>query len=342
MIKLSETNPQNLIARQKKILIIRLDKIGDLVCSLPVDQILDQKIYQVSWLVNQGLEFVVNHATPKRNFFSVNKKKSWTAFNKLLSHLKNNEYSTAISLQAPWWVSLALFLARVPVRAGVYSQWHSFLFLNRGIRQKRSLAEKHETEYNLEVLCHALNIPKPNQCPMLHLETNPADSILKKWNLNNKDYMVVHPGMAGSAKNWAAQNYSDLIEALGKKITIVLTGTFSDRQWTQKIIHDFSGQDFFINLCEQLDPVELLGILSGAKKVFAPSTGVAHLAASLGIPTVCIFSPIRVQRAQRWAPRGEHVEIHTPPVHCPAHFHCLGEKCQYFDCMNQIKPANLN
>lgn len=36
------------------------------------------------------------------------------------------------------------------------SQWHSYIFLNHGLRQSRTLAEKHEADYNFELMQFAL------------------------------------------------------------------------------------------------------------------------------------------------------------------------------------------
>ena len=34
-----------------KVFFIRLDKIGDLICTLPVDQILDESNYDITWII---------------------------------------------------------------------------------------------------------------------------------------------------------------------------------------------------------------------------------------------------------------------------------------------------
>ncbi|WP_374032053.1 glycosyltransferase family 9 protein [Bdellovibrio bacteriovorus] len=118
----------------------------------------------------------------------------------------------AVSLQAPWWVSYALWVEGVPVRAGVRSQWHSFLFLNKGLRQRRSLAVQHEADYNLDVLKHALNISENVKTPVLKLTAPENPALLSKYHLTTQNYVVVHPGMAGSALNWPIGNYIELIK----------------------------------------------------------------------------------------------------------------------------------
>ena len=67
----------------KTALFIRLDRMGDLVLTLPCDSIVSEN-YKVHWLVPKGLEFVVDSASPKKEYRSVKKDFSWFAFFELV------------------------------------------------------------------------------------------------------------------------------------------------------------------------------------------------------------------------------------------------------------------
>lgn len=332
----------------KRIVLIRLDKIGDLISTLPSDQIPFLNSYNISWVISEGLSFIPNQAEPVRKFIELDKNQAKKSFKDLVVFLKNEKPDIAISFQAPWWVSLALLWARVPVRAGVRSQWHSFLFLNKTLRQKRSEARQHEADYNSDLLafaCDELEKRLMNQrttqgvsylSPYLTLKSQPSNKILEKWNLQNKKFIVVHPGMAGSALNWPVQKYIDLISFLVKENTVVLTGTSSDEQWLKPIKKEYVQNAKVLCLQGQLNSEDLLSLLSAAQVVVAPSTGVAHLSAAVSTPVITLFSPIQVQHPKRWAPRGENVKTLLPAVKCPAIFECLGPECGYYFCMDRI------
>ena len=49
-----------------------------------------------------------------------------------------------------------------------------------------------------------------------------------------------------------------------------------------------------------------------ARSVVAPSTGVLHLAAALGVPAIGIYSPLKVEHPRRWAPRGPRATFLVP------------------------------
>lgn len=323
---------------KQSVVLIRLDKIGDLICSLPVDQVIDTEKYDVTWIVQKGMGQVVELGSRKRKYFELDKNNPKSSAQILAKILKDIRPEIAISFQAPWWVNCELFKAGVPLRTGVRSQWHSFLFLNQGLRQKRSLALKHELEYNLDLVLAALN-QRPSREFLFYEITRPQQTdVLERHNLIPQGYIVVHPGMMGSALNWKPSQYISYINRqllLLKKV--VITGTPSDEPYLTEIKKEFAQHLNVLILQSQLSLPELVQVLSHSEWTVAPSTGVAHIAASLGGRVHTIFSPVRVHHPRRWAPRGPHVEIHLPKVACPAANKCLQEKCIYFNCMDSIQ-----
>lgn len=294
----------------KKVLLIRLDKIGDLICTLPADQILDESLYDVTWVVQKGLGHVVDLGEKKRKYIELDKHNPSEAHQQLADFLETNRFDAAISFQCPWWVNFELFKAGISIRAGVKSQWHSFLFLNRAIRQKRSQAIKHELEYNLDLVRATLGLPQNKEFIYFHIPKPPTTEILEKFSLEPSGYVVVHPGMMGSALNWSQDQYIEkmgLLIKAGKKLAV--TGTVSDEPYLTEIKKKYLGHSDVVWLQSKLNMQELVQILAFAEYVVVPSTGVAHLAASVGTPVKAIFSSIRVQSPTRWAPRGPDVEI---------------------------------
>lgn len=302
-------------AKRKKVVLIRLDKIGDLICSLPADQILNPNEYDVTWVVQKGLGAVVELGALKRKYFELDKSNPVVAAADLKKILSDINPDVAISLQCPWWVNFELFKAGVPVRSGVKSQWHSFLFLNRGIRQKRSRAEQHELDYNLDLVRETFRLPQTKE--YLYFEiAPPADNIktIQEHHLNAKDYVVVHPGMMGSALNWPQSSYIECIEYLiSKRKKIVITGTAADENYLNEIKTKFTNHPNVVWLQSKLTLSQLVSVLSLSEYVVAPSTGVAHLAAGVGATVKGIYSPVRVHHPRRWAPRGPHVEVFMLP-----------------------------
>lgn len=319
-----------------KIIFIRADKIGDLICSLPVDQDPYFSDHQTSWVIAKGLKFITDFSVPKRKALEINLSEKWNSFWSLYSHLRSEKPDMTMIFHGPWWVSLATWLARVPTRAGKVSQWHSFLFLNKGIRQSRSESSQHEADYNFALAKETFHLPAENKTPVLKIHAPVNERIFDYFNLEPQKYFVVHPGMAGSALNWPEKFYSDTIASLVENYPVAITGTPADDKWLEGIKRHWQNHDQVRWLQGKLTAVELLSILTHSRGVVVPSTGVAHIAAACGVRVVGIYSPIQVQSKTRWAPRGENAVALAPDVECPEKFVCAREKCPHYLCLNQI------
>lgn len=298
---------------KKKVLLIRLDKIGDLICTLPADQILDEKLYDITWVVQKGLGQIINFGEKKRTYIELDKSRPQESQKIFAEFLFKNQFDIAVSFQCPWWINWELFKARIKKRIGVLSQWHSFLFLNAGVRQKRSQAIKHEFEYNLELVQKITGpISTDSKNIMFKFRKPHSTATLEKFNLP-PGYVVVHPGMMGSALNWSQEKYISYISSLiqnGK--LVVITGTDADEPYLNKIKSQFETHEKVKWLQSKLNFSELLEVLNYAEKIIAPSTGVAHIAASLDKEVHAIYSPVRVHHPKRWAPRGINVHVYLP------------------------------
>lgn len=324
-----------------RILLIRLDRIGDLILTLPVDTAFGGA--RIDWWVPENLGFIAEMSVPRRQAREVSRKIGVRGFFALLRQVRDAKYSSAIVFHAPWWVSCLLWLARVPVRGGVRSQWHSFLFLNRSIRQKRSLAEHSELEYNFKLVEEIMSLPKVDRVSLRlkGQEGGARTSLFARFGLHEGAYTVVHPGMGGSALNWPTEHYAQLIREVAREGKVAVTGTAADEAYLAPLLDSLSDLSNVVWLDGKLNGPELITVLGGARVVVAPSTGVLHLAASSGRPTIGLFSPVRVQHPRRWGAQGQRARMLMPDVECPGELRCLGAECAKFDCMKSLEPEQV-
>ncbi|MEO0337363.1 MAG: glycosyltransferase family 9 protein, partial [Pseudomonadota bacterium] len=257
-----------------------------------------------------GLDWVVEQSRPSKIFRSFSKAFSWLNLVTIWKYLRAEKFDQAVVLHAPWFVGFALWLARVPVRSGRLSQWHSFLFFNRGLRQKRSLSQKHESEYNFDLITKATNVDWSQRdfAPPKMIAPSEVETPIQE----SKDYFVVHPGMMGSALNWPIEHYIELVQSICEKSVVVVTGTKADRAWTSPLQAALKAESNVLWYQERMSPKQLLVTLANAKLVVAPSTGVIHLAAALGRPVVGFYSPRRAESQVRWGPLTDKKHIFVP------------------------------
>ncbi len=190
----------------------------------------------------------------------------------------------------------------------------------------------------------------------LQLDVHKIPDMQNKWNkirqqfqLIEKNYIVVHPGMAGSALNWPIHKWSEWIATLvNDKQRVVITGTQMDKKWLDDLRDRWEHHPRVAWTESKLTFDDLLITLSKAHHVYAPSTGVLHLAIAVGCSNVTgIYSPILAHHPLRWGPiqnkmnHPQQVQTILPALqnNCPAKSKCLGNQCPEFNCMDKINLA---
>ncbi len=283
---------------------------------------------------------------------------------KIFSEVKPTHYFYVGGGYLPNFVA---WLRLIDFRGGLKSRWHTYLFLNKGIRQKRSMVTMHEMEYNLNLLA-PLGIDynyqdKRKYSPEISLTQDEEEM---SFNLFQKDLVAegielgrkmifIHPGMTGHTLNWAPRNYGRLITKLEQKFPekflFVVSYTPSDNQFLtglkeivgRKENEHLAKRVYFFNGIKR-GLRHYMGVLSKAALFVGPSTGTTHIAAVLGVPTVTLYSPIKVQSALRWGPLAKHPEklkTLVPDVICGETKKCAARECPYYECMGKIEVEDV-
>ncbi|MBM4159578.1 MAG: glycosyltransferase family 9 protein [Ignavibacteria bacterium] len=319
-------------------LVVRTDRIGDVVLSLPMVTILRSTFpaARITMLLRSytrelaggfiGLDETIvsdQNGEPKP-FFS------------FLSELRSLKFDLAVVAHPTLRVAVLLFLAGIPVRVGTGYRWYSFLF-NTRVFEHRKTAEKHEAEYNLSLLkavgCNSSSVP----CPVLPISLKDEESARVVWSGLGLDVggpvAVLHPGSGGSARDWSPQNFGKLATALTDDgFRVVVTGAANEESLVHLVV-ELSGRKA-IPLVGKLSLKALAGFLRSADLFVSNSTGPLHIAAAVGTPVIGFYPPIRECGPRRWGPlTTKRVVFTADSAACPR---CKGGPCQGNDCMDQI------
>jgi len=152
-------------------------------------------------------------------------------------------------------------------------------------------------------------------------------------------YVVLHPWAGGyrhEVKEWPPSRWIELGRMLrARGFHVALSGGPSEREAAAKLANAFqaAGVDT-IDLSGTLSLAELADILVGSEIVVSVNTGIMHMAALLGAPTVGLHGPTS---ATRWGPVGRRVRSVTSTLSgCPylnLGFEYAGHRT---DCMDGI------
>jgi ADP-heptose:LPS heptosyltransferase len=145
--------------------------------------------------------------------------------------------------------------------------------------------------------------------------------------------IIVHPGSGSRKKVWPLDRFLKLTEYLRKHLSskiLVVLGP-AEGPDVREIFED-EGAGIFI-LGRGLSLVQLASVMEGCRLFVGNDSGVSHLAAALGIPTLAIFGPTD---PRVWSPRGRNVMVIRRGIHCSP---CPQERffqCQHFECLKGV------
>lgn len=319
----------------KKIAIIRTDKIGDVVLTLPLIKAIK------SFLPNSTVDFIAQDYTlplVKFNKYLDNVFSIPTKLKEKYLFFKNSNYDVIITVKPEFDIALAAFLAKIPIRIGTAYRFYSFLF-NHKIYHHRKDAIKNELEYNFDLLAPFGYDSTPNfdnidyglQIPQ-DLVNHIKHNILSKTNYN-PDFknIIIHPGSGKSSLDLPIEKFKLLTEKLSNlpNTNIIVTGNHNE-----KPICDAISQLTTINLADKLNLEEFIALCSISDIFISNSTGPIHIAAALGKWTVGFYPLVKECSITRWGPYTKKRFLFTPNNNNCSHSSL--DECRKNKCMDTI------
>ncbi len=120
-----------------------------------------------------------------------------------------------------------------------------------------------------------------------------------------KRHVVVHPGSGSPRKNWPPEHFARLVDILhhqlGDTVSIVMVTGPAD-ETTCQLVRRLTKSPLHELRCHSL--LQLAGVLVRCVAYVGNDSGISHLAAAVGAPTLAIFGPTD---PQIWGPRGRWV-----------------------------------
>lgn len=130
-----------------------------------------------------------------------------------------------------------------------------------------------------------------------------------------RNAIAIHPGSGGAQKCWPTASFAAVITRLWQRATpITLLSGPADTQRLQEVL-SLLPADMHKNVLNILDNQPLLEVahhLLSCGRYLGNDSGITHLAAMLGVPTVALFGP---SDPTVWHPIGRYVDvIHDPDL----------------------------
>jgi lipopolysaccharide heptosyltransferase II len=332
-----------MINEPKNILIVRTDRIGDLILTLPLAGMIKKQYpkSKVTFLVRDYTKNLVSNHPFVDEVIVLSESDGNTNYFENLNLIKSKKFDTCIVVYPTFALALIILLSGIKTRIGTGYRWYSFLF-NQKVYEHRKNAERHELEYNINLLGKLgikNNITESNVRYDLKVDESSLQNVIKillddKIDLQ-KQIIIVHPGSGGSSIDLPINKFAELVKKLDDdNVQIILTGNKNEFELCEKI----KSSDNVKNLAGKFGLDELVALISKSEIFVSNSTGPIHIAAAFGKHTVGFYPKIVSCSKERWGPYTNKKLVYEPQINCK---NCTREQCEKLDCMNSIDMTKV-
>lgn len=321
-----------------KILIVKLSSMGDVLFALPVVVDIRRRYpdAQVDWVVDARFAEIPKLSACVRTVFAVPLKElksggGWALFKRFFSvigHIRRERYDVLIDLHGVGKSSLLSWVARARQKWGYRDQdmaesMFSWAYNHRFMRiagEHACAAYRHALEQVLDTRFidpfeFGLKSPSllnvggtKNEVP----ESSSQNLRVAIERVGQAKFSVLFFPFASKEKKWIpfeqAVEMAQLLSAHGAE-AFFLSGSAVETRQAQELAHACGAQ-----VLPALPVAELPFLLSRVAYFVGADTGVSHLAAAFGLPTITVFRASKLERygPHKWAAAGVSLHVHDP------------------------------
>ena len=324
----------------ERVLVVRLRSIGDTVLSTPSLFALKRFLPHASvdilledWVapVLDGFPHVDNVITLER--------KSTSARARVARQLRANRYDVVYNLHGGTTATLLTRATGARHRVGYenyqYARLHNHLSPASSVLWGRD--KTHSVEQQLALLGWT-GVPVSDR-PPTELAVTPEASAtisarLQASGLTDGQFAVIHPAAAFATKQWAANNFGRVADALSAQgLGIVIITTPNEKSIIEEMNRNTASPAVAFT---DLSLPEITALLARARLFVGNDSGIAHIAAAVATPSVVIFGSSNRAHWRPWtsgAPAAA-AEVVFEEMECQP---CHGYFCEKFDEPECIK-----
>ncbi len=327
-----------------KILISRLDRIGDVVLSLPAVSAVRKRFPNatISLVVRPSVAPLIeghpdiDEVIPYR-YEKGGRHAGLQGGRRFLREIVSRRFDVALILHPSTRAMLVPFLAGIPYRVGL-DAGPSFL-LTRRTPDRRREGLKHESDYALDVV-RAFDVePRERVLPSLPVhadeDADVTELLLAAGVSGREGIIAVHPGASCPSKRWPVERFAELAkriaDATGCRIAVI--GGRGEKALGERLTGLIGSSA--VDLTDRLDLRHLAAFLKRCETLVSNDSGPVHVAAAVGTRVLVIFGRSQPGLGmRRWRPLGEGHAAIRKDVGCVV---CLAHACPIeFECLKAV------
>jgi ADP-heptose:LPS heptosyltransferase len=193
----------------------------------------------------------------------------------------------------------------------------------------------HQARYYLSCLGATQRTPPAIDIPVATDALAWRAEFSARYALEKRALLVIAPGSGAREKNWPAGHFNSMgrwwRQRTGGKVIVVLGPVERERGGFDKFSEDFI-------VAGNLNLAQIAALLSRSDLYIGNDSGITHLAAAVGAPTVAIFGP---SNARRWSPLGPKVTLLSLGVACSPCDIAVMKVCPHHQCLTDFSPTEI-
>lgn len=287
----------------KNILVVRNDRFGEFLLNIPALRALKENFPEsrITIVLDPYLEdfagcisFIDEEIGWRRARHSLKERIS------LIRFLRSKKFDLAIMLNPSKEFNIITWFAGIPVRAG-YKRKCAFLLTHKIIDNKH-LGEKHEVEYNLE-LVGLVGAHTEDKSLRLNNERIVGDLPHDFKDIPQENLVAIHPWTSDKVKQWPLTNFQDLSKRIAVELNkkVIIVGSRDNLELSKEFF-----SENVVNLTGKTTLKELAAVLRKCRLLISGDSGPVHLASCLGTQVIALFrNDLHGKTAKRWGPWGK-------------------------------------
>jgi ADP-heptose:LPS heptosyltransferase len=148
----------------------------------------------------------------------------------------------------------------------------------------------------------------------------------------SRDVLLIHPGAGSRRKRWPLERFLSVAAAISQtgstQVALVIGPAERD---LLSMIRKEAGDRISVHEVERLSQV--MALMGCSKCFLGNDSGLSHMAACMGIPTVTVFGP---SSAKRWSPLGPSTKVLQGDVDCVPCFERQEANCEEPQCFSRV------
>ncbi|GAX86806.1 conserved hypothetical protein [Lebetimonas natsushimae] len=280
-----------------KILLVRNDNIGDLICTTPAIEALRKKYpdAEIDIVVNSYNFVAINnnpfidniyvYTKPKHKNNFLDKLKALSGKIKIMKNIFFEKYDVAVVFRSGYSSSAEQFsnISGAKIRIGVKDKKNRDNFTHH----IETNPNEHEVEFCYRCLA-PLGVEKDNEKIFFYVPEN-----LKKKYKNYKNYILFHISSRVKENRYSKEKFKDIIDSLDENVLITAEpNDFESAKWLEE-----NTKAKWIKTESLLD---LAGLIANVKLFVSLDGGAMHLGPALNVKTIAISGKTNMNKWYPW------------------------------------------